>query len=668
MRASSGIVFLIFSMLPFMSSFAQSICTDGRYVPGGFTLSSMDICHDEAVSITNTGGVESPKYYYNYRGESYEEVTASGTATLDFSTVTQPGLYQVIQVGKKDGKETVYCLPEKIKVRHSTTPVFSYNFCTSPTRIDIIIPDHPLNTYSGYQIELNGTVHNVTTTNFLYSFPVQNVPNSIKITGQGGSKRCAAEPLTTLVPPYTFTGRDYEYYPEIKELKVLEDKSISIDFRGQYEQTYNLFRYEGGQPNVGLAPVRAGLTPSNIVTDTPPDPNRVYCYFIQPATAAGCGLFSLRSADICSVPLTSPVPPAPATNYLQWLSHTPSGSQRSAALQKISNGVAEASIQVNTITSYQDNHDDCSKKICYRLNVTYTGVISGTNYSGTSLSNQLCFDHRLELTDYPPNAFVSTENRQNLVRFDPGKSSIYNLDRWELFRHDGTAYSLFETLPAGPSAPVITDPGPVTQSEKYKVRYVDECDNISAFSPELTSIYLSEDGNNVLQWNTGNPFADTDIAQYEVIYYEGDNMNNILGTLPVSAASQSHSVNSASFTNMGSFRVKAIGTDGTESFSNLLTFTVKGSLFLPTAFSPNDDQINDIFAVKGSLGGIRNFRMEIFSSSGQKIADITDPAQGWDGRMPNGDKALFGNYLYNLKAEMTNGQEISKNGSFVLLY
>lgn len=656
-----------------MSSFAQSICTDNRYEQGGFTLSSTDICHNEAVSITNTAGVENPKYYYNYRGESYEEVMALAGDDLDFSSVTKPGLFRVIQIGKKGGKETVYC--QEIKVRNSTTPVFSYTFCSSPTRIEIMIPNsHPLNEgYSGYQIEINGVSNIVGNANTTYPFPVGNVQNTIKITGIGGTKTCSSEPVTTTVLPFNASvGRDYEYYPAIKELKVLDDKSISIDFQGQYEQTYNLFRYEGGQPSVGLSPVMAGLKAGTPVINFPPDTNRVYCYYIQPTGQANCGVFSLRSADICSVPLNSPVPPTPAINHLQWRTYTglPTG-HRISELLKISDGVAETPVTVNNRTTYDDKHDDCSKRFCYRIRVSYTrgaNLSQGVNYSGTSLSNQLCFDHRIDLTDFPPNAFVSTENEQNLVHFDPDKNSPYNLGSWELFRHDGTGYSLLETLGAGASNPVITDPDPVTKSEKYKVRYIDECANISSFSPELSSLYLTENGNNVLLWNAGKPFADTDITQYEVIYYEGDNQNNILGTRQVSASSQSHSINTASFMNMGTFRVKAIGADGTESFSNLLTFAVSGSLFLPTAFTPNGDQTNDTFAVKGTLGGIKTFRMEIFSPSGQKIADVSDPEEGWDGRMPNGDRATFGNYFYQLKAEMMNGQEINKNGSFVLLY
>lgn len=667
MKALYGIAFLIVSFLP--GAFAQSICTDSRYVPGGFTLSSTDICHNETVTVTNTGGVENPKYYYNYRGETYEEVTALGGAAPDFSAVTKPGIFQVIQVGKKDGKETVSC--REIKVRNSTTPVFSYTFCTGPTRIEVIIPQHPLNDYQSYQINLNGDIHQgITSTSVILPFPVQNVSNSITITGQGGPKTCASAPLTTIVPPFDPAGKNYDHYPEIKELKVLEDKKVSIDFRGQYEQTYSLFRYEGGQPNFPLNAINT-VRPGNPFVDTPPSPDRVYCYFIQ-ATTRNCGLFPLRSSDICTVPLSSPRPPTTTSNYLQWSSATPiptppSVIRTQAELLKVTDGSAQAPQPVRGI-NHTDNHGDCSKKNCYRIRVTYTGVSNGVNFSGTSLSNPLCFDHRIELTDFPPNAFVTTENRENLVRFDTDKSSPYNLDRWEVFKYDGAAYTLFETLPAGATDPLITDPGPVAQSEKYKVRYADECANLSAFSPVISSLYLTEDGNNVLHWSPDSPFAGTDLLNYEVIYYEGDDQDRILGTQPVNASVYAHPVNSASFTNMGTFRVKAIDSEGKVSFSNPVTFAVKGSLLLPTAFSPNGDNTNDTFAVKGSLGGIRNFRMEIFTASGQKIADISDPVLGWDGRLPNGDRALFGNYLYTLKAEMTNGQEISKNGSFVLLY
>lgn len=675
MKACYRIVFLFLHLCPLFTLSAQSICAPGGpYREGGFSLSSTDICHDETVTITNTAAVENPVYYYNYRGESYEEVLALGGATLDFSKVTKPGVYQVIQVGKKDGKETVKC--QEVKVRNSTTAVFSYNFCTGPNRIEVIIPTHPLNDYTGYQIDLNGTVYPDRVKDFVYSFPVQNVQNTLKVTGTGGSKTCTSAPSATIIPPFNNNGRDYEYYPEIKELKMLENKSIRIDFQGQYEQTYNFYRY----PNLGIPSPPPGLTPirsakpGTLVIDTPPDTTQVYCYYIQPNTPANCGAFSnLRSAYICSVPLKSPLPSTSRTNYLEWKAYTASATDpirfKSMEVIRVSEGGSEilASVDKDKRT-YQDDHKDCSKKYCYRVRVNYAGVNNGANYSGTSLSNQLCFDHRLELTDYPLNAFVTTKEQKNLVSFEGSKDSPFPLDRWELHKWGGSEYTLLKTLNAGASPLVMEDEKPAPQSEKYKVRYADECENLSAFSPEISSVFLDEDGDNILDWTGGNPFAGGNIAKYEVIYYEGDNTTNPLTTRPESATTYSHTISSSSFTNMGTFVVKAVSTDGRESFSNPLTFAIKGSLYLPTAFTPNGDPFNDTFAVKGSLGSIKTFHMEIYSPSGQKIADITDPVKGWDGKLPNGDRAIFGSYLYILKAEMANGQMLNKNGSFVLLY
>ena len=670
MRASYAVAFLFFFVFSLPGASAQDLCTDPRYAAGGFDLNRTDICHNETVTIINANAVEDAKYYYNYQGESYEEIRAMGGTALDFSTVTKPGLFRVIQVGKVDGKEAVAC--REIKVRNSNTAVFSYNFCPSAiSRLEVIIPNHPLNEqYSGYRIELNGIAHLVGTTPTPIPFPVGNVSNTLRVIGLGGIKTCNSEPLTTTVSPFHATGKNFDYYPEIKELKVLDDNrgSVQLRIQGQYLESYNLYRYEAGQPSTSATIVTNKLKADTIEHDTPPTSNKPYCYYIQPTIAGNCGLFPLRSADICSVPLTSPVPPTTVTNHLSWKTERLSSYHR-AELQRITDGTADHPKDVTSSSVYQDDHGDCSKKICYRIKVSYTSTNNGVNFSGTSLSNQLCFDHREELTDYPKDAYVTTEQEKNLIYFSADTDSPYRPDRWEVFRHNGTDYTLLETVPAGPVNPVATDhDAPVTRSEKYKVRYIDECENTSELSPEMNSLFLTHDDNNVLHWNSGSPFADAQIRQYEVIYYEGEDLSRTLGTQPAGAAQNAHSLNSASFTNMGSFRLRAIGSDGTESLSNVITFAVKGSLFLPTAFSPNDDDKNDVFKAKGNIGGIRNFHMEIFSPSGQKIADITDPIQGWDGRLPNGNKALFGNYLYTLKAEMTNGQEIHKNGSFVLLY
>ena len=55
----------------------QSICTDPRFGRGGFILGNNDFCHDEKINIINTAIVEEARYYYNYQGESYDEIKAA---------------------------------------------------------------------------------------------------------------------------------------------------------------------------------------------------------------------------------------------------------------------------------------------------------------------------------------------------------------------------------------------------------------------------------------------------------------------------------------------------------------------------------------------------------------------------------------------------------------
>ncbi len=68
--------------------------------------------------------------------------------------------------------------------------------------------------------------------------------------------------------------------------------------------------------------------------------------------------------------------------------------------------------------------------------------------------------------------------------------------------------------------------------------------------------------------------------------------------------------------------------------------------FLPNAFTPNGDGLNDVYVGKGNLFGARNFNFTIWNRYGDKIFETTDPAQGWNGRVGNvGDLVQPGVYL-----------------------
>lgn len=69
-------------------------------------------------------------------------------------------------------------------------------------------------------------------------------------------------------------------------------------------------------------------------------------------------------------------------------------------------------------------------------------------------------------------------------------------------------------------------------------------------------------------------------------------------------------------------------------------------LFVPTAFSPNQNGTNDVFKIQGHY--IQNLEMNIYNRWGEKIFETNDINQGWDGTY-QGEMVQEGIYLIKIK-------------------
>lgn len=63
---------------------------------------------------------------------------------------------------------------------------------------------------------------------------------------------------------------------------------------------------------------------------------------------------------------------------------------------------------------------------------------------------------------------------------------------------------------------------------------------------------------------------------------------------------------------------------------------------LPNAFSPNHDDINDVFMGKGSIGRAADFQMTIWDRWGRSVFATTNPSNAWNGQMNNTGRELPG--------------------------
>ncbi|MFK7757056.1 MAG: gliding motility-associated C-terminal domain-containing protein, partial [Flavobacteriales bacterium] len=60
------------------------------------------------------------------------------------------------------------------------------------------------------------------------------------------------------------------------------------------------------------------------------------------------------------------------------------------------------------------------------------------------------------------------------------------------------------------------------------------------------------------------------------------------------------------------------------------------SVYIPNAFTPDGDGINDIFRITAS-GNLSPFKLEIFNRWGELVYESLDQDQGWLGNHQNGD-------------------------------
>jgi gliding motility-associated-like protein len=85
---------------------------------------------------------------------------------------------------------------------------------------------------------------------------------------------------------------------------------------------------------------------------------------------------------------------------------------------------------------------------------------------------------------------------------------------------------------------------------------------------------------------------------------------------------------------------------------------------VPTAFSPNNDNVNDILFVRGS--GIMTLDFRVFNRYGELVFETDDMEKGWDGTT-NGEKQNEEVYIYYLKAVCFDGLITEKKGNITLL-
>jgi gliding motility-associated-like protein len=114
------------------------------------------------------------------------------------------------------------------------------------------------------------------------------------------------------------------------------------------------------------------------------------------------------------------------------------------------------------------------------------------------------------------------------------------------------------------------------------------------------------------------------------------------------------------------FRIKADEQDGesTSSWSNEICFFFSPTIYVPNAFTPNGDNLNDGFGVRGIA--INEFNIQIYNRWGEKIFQTTDINKKWY-PVYRGKNIPMGTYVYLITFTDYENKAFKKTGTINLI-
>lgn len=680
-RILSFVYFTIFWLSAHIN-YAQGLCDKNNWptnaVEGDFKIEGDIIagCTPMAVRLKDLSGGTDIRYDFYYDGKAANLLDKLGnkdsTNLALFSNPNSIRYYTILQYGKKNGKDMYAC--KTVSVRPNIQPVFSYNSCNNNT-IEINIPKTNINDFDYYEINWDdgaSTPEKVLSSDLPFSKTRSLVlPKTIKVEGKFVSSALNCTSPNSINIPYQIpslfpNGYDDPNKVNIDEIQLLDPNIAQITFHGSFDANgYNLYMKEKN----GTYSLKGGNYTPGVHKITLPDSNKAYCFYLDRITS--CGLDP--SAEICTLPMFS-LTMNEKDNNLVWSDYPNNITISDNRLfgryldktQKIienKNNSDKIITIPNQITSYTVNNIDCSIKQCYRIEIETRGQLYYYKYAGVTISNEICAD-RKKLTPPAINDLMVSVNSNNFAETSFIDDSNWLLTKDTYYLHKITNLGSEIVDSSNYIKPLIdSNSKPSEQSECYFLKYKDECGSSSLPSTQICSINLFSKDLINLEWTSLKPFSQGQISDYEVI--SSDEVTK-MDSLINNTKNNTYLANLDKFTIEAKFRIRGKSDRGQISYSNFLTIPIEPQFYLPNIFTPNNDNINETFEIKGSLARIKEFQIKIYDRWGNNLLELKDKNQNWDGNI-NLKPLNSGLYTYQLKIELNNGENIFKNGKFEVL-
>ena len=251
-------------------------------------------------------------------------------------------------------------------------------------------------------------------------------------------------------------------------------------------------------------------------------------------------------------------------------------------------------------------------------------------------------------------------------------SSFSEFDKFKVLKYENDFSRMVEEFYTEDTSFFDTDVYTSENSYIYQVLEIDRCGLLSDTGREGKSILLTGiyDERSILDWTAYEEWLGG-VQTYAL------EIEKPSGFVPVyqNNGNITEYMDEEVYTDVSSkycYRTYGVSTDSDTSYSNIVCLYGDLDVWIPTAFSPNSDGLNEgfnpvtRFLRAYDINELENYELTIYNRWGEKVFDSNNPAESWDGTYL-GEDCQVGVYMYKVKITGIDKTRTYKNGTITLL-